>query len=110
MTLSHIVLAILGTVKHSWFFIGVSEAAMTSSGCDDIPTEAETRSQFRRRRAVVIRRLVPLAGIAPVPNAKSSHERTRELLEDAFDKGMYHIRCGYFVVFHGCSSFLVLVF
>ena len=98
-----------GKVKFPWYFIGVSEAAMIFSGCDDIPTAAETRSQVRRRRAVVTRRLVPLAGIAPVPFASSSHERSRELLEDAFDNCMYHIRCGYFVVINDCSSFLVVV-
>ena len=81
---------------------------MISSSCDDFPTEAETRSQVRRRPAVVTRRLVNLAGIAPVPFASSSHERSRELLEEAFDNGMYQIRCGYCVVFHDCSSFLVL--
>ena len=97
-----------GTVKYSWYFTGVSEAAMTSSGCDDIPTEAETGSQVRGRRAVVTRRLVPLVGIAPVPFASSSHKRSLELLEKAFDNGMYHIRCGYFLVIHACSSFLVL--
>ena len=68
---------------------------MISSDCDDIPTEAETRSQCRRRRAVVTRRLVPLAGGDSVPFAGSSHERSRELLEEAFDVGMYHIRCAY---------------
>ena len=82
---------------------------MISSGCDDIPTEAETRSQVRRRRALVTRRSVPMAGIAPVPFASSSHERSRDLLEEASDDGMYHIRSGYFVVIRGCSSFLVLV-
>ena len=82
---------------------------MVSSGCDDIPTEAATRSQVRRRRAVVTRCLVTLAGIAPLPFAKSSHERSRELLEEAFDNGMYHLRCGYFVAIHDCSYFLVLV-
>ena len=82
----------LGTVQYSWCFIGISEAAMTSSDCDDIPTEAETRSQVRRRRAHGTRRLVPLAGIAPVPFASSSHERSRELMEEAFDNGMYHFR------------------
>ena len=98
-----------GTVEYFWFFIGISEAAMISSDCDDIPTEVETRSQVWRRRAVLTRRLVHLAGLAPVPFASSSHERSRELLEEAFDNGMYHIRCAYFVVFHDCSSFLVLV-
>ena len=68
---------------------------MISSDCDDIPTEAETRNQCRGRRAVVTRRLVLLAGGASVPFAGSSHERSRELLQDAFDVGMYHIRCAY---------------
>ena len=94
VTLCHIVLAIFGTVEYSWNFIGITEAAMISPDFDDIPTEAETRSQDRRRRAVVTRRLVPLAGIAPVPFASSSHERSRELLEEAFDNGMYHFIWG----------------
>ena len=68
---------------------------MISSDCDEVPTEAETRSQCRRRRAVVTRCLVPLAGGASVPFAGSSHERSRELLGEAFDVGMYHIRCTY---------------
>ena len=46
-----------GTVDYVWYFIGVSEDAMISSDCDDIPSEAETRSQCRRRRAPVTRRL-----------------------------------------------------
>ena len=82
---------------------------MIFSSCDDISTEVETRRQCRRRSAVVTRRLVPLTGIAPVPFASSNQERNRELLEEAFDNGIYHIRCGFFVVIHGCSSFLVLV-
>ena len=66
---------------------------MISSDCDDVPTEGETRSLCRRRRAVVTRCLVPLAGGYSVPFAGSSHERSRELLEEALDVGMYHIRC-----------------
>ena len=95
LTMFHIVSAIFGTFACDWFCLGVSEAAMTSSGWDDIPTEAETRSQFRRQRAVVTR-LVPLTGSAPVPFASTSRERSRELSEKAFDKGMYHFRWGYF--------------
>ena len=83
-----------GTVEYSWYLLGISEAAMLSSDCDDILTETDTRSQVRRR-AVVSRRLVPLAGIATVPFASSSHERSRELLEEAFDNGMYHFRWRY---------------
>ena len=97
----------LGIIGYVLCFIGVSEGAMISSGCDDVPTEAETRSQCRRRRAVVTRRLVPLAGGSSVPLGGSSHERSRELLEEAFDVGMYHIRCTY-SCFQNCSSFLVL--
>ena len=92
--ISYCFLAMFGTVKSSWYFIGVSEAAKISSGCDDLPVEAETRSDVRRRRAVVTRRLALLAGIAQVPFANSSHKWSRELLEEAFDNGIYHIRCG----------------
>ena len=109
LTKSHIVLAMFGTVENFWYFISISEAAMSLSDCDDIPTEAETRSQVRRRRAVVTRRLVPLACFAPVLFASSSQERSRELSEEAFDNGMYIIRCGYFVVFLDCSPFIVFV-
>ena len=83
---------------------------MISSDCDDIPTEAETRSQCRRRRAVVTRRLVPLAGGASVPFAGSSHERSRELLEEASDVGMYHIRCAYSWFSKIAPHFLCFVF
>ena len=90
MTIFHIVWAIFGTVDYSWFLIVLSEVAMISSGCEVIPTEVETRSQVRRQRAVVTRRLVTLAGFVPVPFASSSLERSRELLEEAFDNGMNH--------------------
>ena len=90
------------------YSIGVSDGALGLSDCDDVPTEVETRSQYGRRRAVVTRRLVPLAGGASTPFAGSSHERSRELLEEAFDIGMYHIRCTY-SCFPYCSSILVLV-
>ena len=99
-----------GTNEFCWYFLGLSEAAMISSGCDDIPTEAETGSQFRRQRAVVTRCLVPLAGIPPVHLASSSHELSRELLEEAFDNGMYHIRCENFVASMTAPRFLCLFF
>ena len=94
-----------GTVAYIWFLIGVTEAAMISSGCDNIPTEAETRSQFRRRRAVVTRRLIPFASSAPVPFASSIDERSRQLLEEVSIISDEDI----LVAFHDCSSFLVLV-
>ena len=92
MAIFHNVLAMFGTFAYIQFMIGVSEAPMISSGCDDIPIEAETRSQFRRRRAVVTRRLVPFAGSAPVPLASINHGRRRKLLEEAFNNGMNRFR------------------
>ena len=83
---------------------------MISSDCDDISTEAETRSRCRRGRAVLTRRLVPLAGGASVPFAGSSHERSRELLEEAFDVGMYHIRGAYSWCSNIAPHFLCFVF
>ena len=78
------------------FSKGVIEAAKISSGGDDIRTEVETRSRSRRRRAVVTRRSSPLAGIAPELFVSARRERSRELLEEAFDKGMHHFSCGFF--------------
>ena len=104
-----IVLAIFMMLSYVWSFIDIREAAMISSGCDDIRTEAETRIQFRRWRAVVTRPLVPLARSAPKLFASNSYQRSRELLGEAFDNGMYQISWGYLVVFHDCFSLLVLV-
>ena len=73
-------------------FRGVSEAAMISSRGDDIPNEGETQSQSRRRRAVGTRRLFPLAASAPVSVANVSRERSRQLLQKAFNNGMCHFR------------------
>ena len=44
----------------------------------------------RRRRAVVTRQLVPLAGGPQhcLPVANSSQDRSRQLLEKAFDEGI----------------------
>ena len=73
-----------------------------------MPTEVEMRSRCGRRRAVVTRRFVPLSGGASMLFPGSSHERSRELLEEAFDVGMYHSRCTFGII-QDCSSFLMLV-
>ena len=109
VTIFHITLAMVGTFVHARYFIGAGEAPIISSGCDDIPTEAETRSQFRHRLAVVTL-LVPLASNAPVTLASASRERSRELLEEAFDNGMYHFRWEYFcgvpwLILSSCGCF-----
>ena len=60
--------------------IGASEAALIFSRGDDISVGPENRSQTRRRRAVVTRRLVPLAGSVSVTVASGSHSCRRRRL------------------------------
>ena len=76
------------------FFGGLRGAAIIFSAVDDIPTEVETRSSSRRRRAAVTPRLVLLAGCAPKPIASVRRERNRELSEEAFDIGLNHFNNG----------------
>ena len=51
----------------------------------DVSTEAEVRHMRRRKQAVITRRLVPLSGQEPGPVDVGSHERSRVMLEQAFD-------------------------
>ena len=53
----------------------------------DVSTEAEVRQMSRRKQAVITRRLVPLSGQEPGPVDVGSHERSRVMLEQAFDDG-----------------------
>ena len=53
----------------------------------DVSTEAEVRHKKRRRQAVIIRRFMPLSGQEPGPVEFGSRERSRELLQQAFDDG-----------------------
>ena len=76
-------------VVYWWFLTGPAEAAAICSGGDDNLTEAETRSQARHKHAIVTRCPVPLVGSAPVPIPSGTRERSREFLEEAFDKSMY---------------------
>ena len=45
------------------------------------------RHKKSRRQAVITRRFVPLSGQGPGPAGFGSRERSRELLEQAFDYG-----------------------
>ena len=56
----------------------------------EVSTGVESKSVVRKRRAVVTRRLVPLAGGPQhcLPAADSSKSRSRQLLEKAFDEGI----------------------
>ena len=53
----------------------------------DVSTEVEVRHMRRRKQAIITRRLVPLSGQEPVPVDVGSHERSRVMLEQAFDDG-----------------------
>ena len=63
-----------------------------SSEADDVSTEAEVRRSRRQRQAVIRRRLVPLAREEPGPIDFGSHERSRVMLEQAFDDGIVEFR------------------
>ena len=70
------------------FFPGVASDGPCASEAGDVSTEAEVRRSRRQRRAVITRRLVPLSGEEPGPIDFGSCERSRVLLEQAFDDGM----------------------
>ena len=62
------------------------------SGAGDVSTEAEVRRRRKRRQAVITRRLVPLASGEPGPVDFGSHERSRVMLEQAFDDGIVEFK------------------
>ena len=67
-----------------------TEEATGGDGTGEVSTGVDSESVVRRRRAVVTRRLVPLAGGPQpcLPAAESSESRSRQLLEKAFDEGI----------------------
>ena len=65
----------------------VMEWSPVFSEAGDVLTEAEARHMRRRKEAVITRRLVPLSGQEPGPVDVGSHERSRVMLEQAFDDG-----------------------
>ena len=80
------------------FCIVGTEEETGGDGAGEVSTGVESESVVRRRRAVVTRRLVPLARGPQycLPAADSSENRRRQLLEKAFDEGA---RCFKRVVF-----------
>ena len=66
-----------------------TEEETGGDGAGEVSTGVESESVVRRRRAVVTRRLVPLAGGPQhcLPAADSSEIRSHQLLEKAFDEG-----------------------
>ena len=67
-----------------------TEEETGEDGAGEVSTGVESESVVRRRRAVVTRRLVPLAGGPQhcLPAADSSESRSPQLLEKAFDEGI----------------------
>ena len=72
------------------FCILGTEEAIGGDGAGEVSTGLESEGVVRRRRAVVTRQLVPLAGGPQdcLPVANSSQDRSRQLLEKAFDEGI----------------------
>ena len=78
----------LGTSCNGFSISGAAGDVPCFSGADDVLTEAEVRQKRRRKHAVITRRFVPLSGQEPGPIVEfGSHERSRELLEQAFNDG-----------------------
>ena len=86
------------------FCILGTEKETGGDGAGEVSTGVESESVVRRRRAVVTRQLVPLAGGPQhcLPVADSSQNRSRQLLEKAFDEV---IPCLKWVAFQYYSSF-----
>ena len=75
---------------------GPIEVPEVEFGEGDISTEAETRRQKRSRRAIISRRLVPLARSASASKDFSGRDHSRTLLEQVSDDGMYRLGWGFF--------------
>ena len=71
----------------SFSFPGAADDIPCFSGAGDVLTEAEARQKTRQKRAVITCRFVALSGQQPDPVEFGSHERSREMLEQAFDDG-----------------------
>ena len=60
-----------------------------------VSTEAEVRHMRRRKEAFITRRLLPLSDQEPGPVDVGSHERSRVMLEQAFDDDITEFKRGY---------------
>ena len=82
------------TVRYEISFAGAVSDGPCSSDAGDVSTEAEVRRLRRRKQAVITRRLVPLSGEEPGPVEVGSHDRSRVMLEQAFDDGNFEFKWG----------------
>ena len=76
-------------------FQGAASDGPGFSEAGDVSTEAEVRHMRMRKEAVITRRLVPLSVQEPGPVDVGSHERSRIMLEQAFDDGNFEFKSGY---------------
>ena len=83
------------TIHYELSFPGAASDGPCFSEAGDVSTEAEVRHMRKRRQAVITRRLVPLSGQEPGPVDVGSHERSRVMLEQAFDDGNIEFKGGY---------------
>ena len=75
----------LGIICFGFSFSGAAGDVSCFSGAGDVTTEAEVRHKRKRKHTVITRRFVPLSGQEPGPVELGSRERSRDLLEPAFD-------------------------
>ena len=75
------------TIHNELSFPGATNDGPCFSEAGDVSPEAEVRHMRRRKETVITRRLVPLSGQEPGPVDVGSHERSRVMLEQAFDDG-----------------------
>ena len=80
------------TIHYELSFPGAASDGPCFSKAGDVSTETEVRHMRRQRQAVITRRLVPLSGQEPGPVDVGSHERSRVMLEQAFDDGNFEFK------------------
>ena len=80
------------TIHYELSFPGAASDGPCFSETGDVSTEADVRQMRRRKQAVITRRLVPLSGQEPGPVDVGSHERSRVMLEQAFDDGNIELK------------------
>ena len=85
----------LVTIRYELSFPGAASDGPCFSEAGDVSTEAEVRQMRRWKQAVITRRLVPWSGQEPGPVDVGSKERTRVMLEQAFDDGHSEFKWGY---------------
>ena len=84
------------TIQCELSFPGAASDGPCFSEAGDASTETEVRHTWRRKQAVITRRLVPLSDEEPSPVDAGSHERSRVMLEQVFDDGNIEFKWGCF--------------